>query len=85
MALTVGYGDNAREILEESVIPISQNLKSQSDSLKTVSVCMICKIFESLIVLQFPLIVVMLNLLFSGGWSFSVSRVFGYCDIRQCN
>lgn len=80
MALTVGYGDNAREILEESVIPISQNLKSQSDSLKTVSVCMICTTFESLIVLQFPLIVVMSNLLFSAGWSFAVSGVFGYCD-----
>ncbi|XP_061969824.1 uncharacterized protein LOC133692717 isoform X1 [Populus nigra] len=37
LALTVGSGDNAREILEESVAPISQALKSQSDSLKTES------------------------------------------------
>ncbi|KAL9386047.1 hypothetical protein Peur_023057 [Populus x canadensis] len=37
LALTVGSGDNAHEILEESVIPISQALKSLSDSLKTVS------------------------------------------------
>jgi hypothetical protein len=43
LALTVGSGDNAREILEESVAPISQALKSQSDSLKTESVCIICK------------------------------------------
>uniref|UniRef100_A0A6M2F5C7 Interferon-related developmental regulator N-terminal domain-containing protein n=1 Tax=Populus davidiana TaxID=266767 RepID=A0A6M2F5C7_9ROSI len=37
LSLTVGSGDSAREILEESVAPISQALKSQSDSLKTVS------------------------------------------------
>ncbi|KAG6784456.1 hypothetical protein POTOM_010151 [Populus tomentosa] len=36
LALTVGSGNSAREILEESVAPISQALKSQSDSLKTV-------------------------------------------------
>ncbi|KAB1204036.1 Interferon-related developmental regulator 1 [Morella rubra] len=34
LALTVGSGDNAREILEDSVTPISQALKSGSDSLK---------------------------------------------------
>ncbi|CAK7347437.1 unnamed protein product [Dovyalis caffra] len=37
LALTVGYGDNAHEILEESVTSISQALKSRSDSLKMVS------------------------------------------------
>ncbi|KAJ6337766.1 hypothetical protein OIU76_007447 [Salix suchowensis] len=37
LALTVGSGDNAREILDESVAPISHALKSSSDSLKTVS------------------------------------------------
>lgn len=34
LALTVGHGDNAHEILEESVPPISQALKSSSESLK---------------------------------------------------
>ncbi|XP_050206732.1 uncharacterized protein LOC126656255 [Mercurialis annua] len=37
LALTVGCGDNAREILEESISPISQALKSGSESTKTVS------------------------------------------------
>lgn len=37
LALTVGCGDNAREILEDSVTPISQALKSGSESTKTVS------------------------------------------------
>ncbi|XP_044511422.1 interferon-related developmental regulator 1-like isoform X1 [Mangifera indica] len=35
LALTVGFGDNAREILEESVTPISQALKARPESLKT--------------------------------------------------
>ncbi|KAF5456116.1 hypothetical protein F2P56_025627 [Juglans regia] len=34
LALTVGPGDNAREILEESITPLSQAFKSVSDSLK---------------------------------------------------
>ncbi|KAF5739470.1 hypothetical protein HS088_TW12G00676 [Tripterygium wilfordii] len=38
LALTVGCGDNAREILEESVTPLSQALKSGFESLKIVSV-----------------------------------------------
>ncbi|KAA3488739.1 interferon-related developmental regulator 1-like [Gossypium australe] len=37
LALTVGPGDNAREILEESMIPLSQAFKSGSDPSKTVS------------------------------------------------
>lgn len=37
LALTVGCGDNAREILEESVTSISQALKSGSEPTKTVS------------------------------------------------
>ncbi|XP_044474467.1 interferon-related developmental regulator 1-like [Mangifera indica] len=37
LALTVGFGDNAREILDESVTPISQALKAGSESLKTVA------------------------------------------------
>ncbi|EEF52291.1 interferon-related developmental regulator 1 [Ricinus communis] len=37
LALTVGCGDNAREILEDSVTPISQALKSGSESTKTAS------------------------------------------------
>ncbi|KAJ0025675.1 hypothetical protein Pint_08652 [Pistacia integerrima] len=35
LALTVGFGDNAREILDESVTPISQALKAGSESSKT--------------------------------------------------
>ncbi|KAF3446557.1 hypothetical protein FNV43_RR11737 [Rhamnella rubrinervis] len=34
LALTVGYGDNAREILEDSIPPISQALKSGAESAK---------------------------------------------------
>ncbi|KAG2699008.1 hypothetical protein I3760_07G173100 [Carya illinoinensis] len=34
LALTVGPGDNAHEILEESITPLSQAFKSVSDSLK---------------------------------------------------
>ncbi|KAJ7958257.1 interferon-related developmental regulator 1 [Quillaja saponaria] len=34
LALTVGCGDNAREILEESVPPLTQALKTKSDSSK---------------------------------------------------
>ncbi|KAL5559164.1 hypothetical protein UlMin_035375 [Ulmus minor] len=34
LALTVGPGDNAREILEESISPLSQSLKSGSESSK---------------------------------------------------
>ncbi|KAB2082758.1 hypothetical protein ES319_A05G218800v1 [Gossypium barbadense] len=37
LALTVGPGDNAREILEESMIPLSQAFKSGSDPSKTAS------------------------------------------------
>ncbi|KAH9755783.1 Interferon-related developmental regulator family protein / IFRD protein family [Citrus sinensis] len=37
LALTVGYGENSREILEESVAPISQALKSGFDSSKIAS------------------------------------------------
>lgn len=37
LALTVGCGDNAHEILEESIPPISQALKNPSDSRKTAS------------------------------------------------
>ncbi|KAJ4701627.1 Interferon-related developmental regulator like [Melia azedarach] len=37
LALTVGSGDNAREILEESITPFSQALKSGSESLKIAS------------------------------------------------
>ncbi|KAJ4837005.1 hypothetical protein Tsubulata_045182 [Turnera subulata] len=37
LALTVGCGDNAHEILEESITPISQALKSSPDSVKVVS------------------------------------------------
>lgn len=37
LALTVGQGDNAREILTESVVPISQALKSRPDSVKIAS------------------------------------------------
>lgn len=44
LALTVGFGDNAREILDESVTPISQALKAGSESLKTEAVCMIFNI-----------------------------------------
>ncbi|KAF2324273.1 hypothetical protein GH714_011534 [Hevea brasiliensis] len=36
LALTVGCGDNAHEIMEESVIPLSQALKSRSESSKKV-------------------------------------------------
>lgn len=38
LALTVGPGDNAREILEESVTPLSQAFKSGSEPSKTASV-----------------------------------------------
>ncbi|KAE8670213.1 activating signal cointegrator 1 complex subunit 2-like isoform X1 [Hibiscus syriacus] len=38
LALTVGPGDNAREILEESITPISQASKSGSESSKIASV-----------------------------------------------
>ncbi|KAF4361320.1 hypothetical protein CsatB_007445 [Cannabis sativa] len=34
LALTVGCGDNAREILEESVLPLTQALKSASETAK---------------------------------------------------
>ncbi|KAE8699212.1 activating signal cointegrator 1 complex subunit 2-like isoform X1 [Hibiscus syriacus] len=37
LALTVGPGDNAREILEESIMPISQASKSGSESSKIAS------------------------------------------------
>ncbi|CAN1135692.1 Interferon-related developmental regulator 1 [Linum perenne] len=37
LALTVGSGDNAHEILQESVTPISQALKSGTDSLRRVA------------------------------------------------
>ncbi|XP_021889645.1 uncharacterized protein LOC110808453 isoform X2 [Carica papaya] len=37
LALTVGPGDNAHEILEESVTPITQSLKSGSESSKIAS------------------------------------------------
>ncbi|KAE8715642.1 Ubiquitin system component Cue protein, putative isoform 1 [Hibiscus syriacus] len=37
LALTVGPGDKAREILEESIIPLSQPFKSGSESSKTAS------------------------------------------------
>ncbi|KAJ9166326.1 hypothetical protein P3X46_021100 [Hevea brasiliensis] len=37
LALTVGCGDNAHEILKDSVTPISQALKSGSEPTKTVS------------------------------------------------
>ncbi|XP_065846986.1 uncharacterized protein [Euphorbia lathyris] len=37
LASTVGCGDNAREILEESMTPISQALKSGSEPTKTIS------------------------------------------------
>lgn len=37
LALTVGYGENSREILEESVAPISQALKSGFDDSKIAS------------------------------------------------
>ncbi|XP_062101206.1 uncharacterized protein LOC133807080 isoform X2 [Humulus lupulus] len=35
LAFTVGFGDNAREILEESVLPLTQALKSASETAKT--------------------------------------------------
>lgn len=38
LALTVGSGDNAREILEESITPLSQAFKSGSESSKIASV-----------------------------------------------
>ncbi|XP_044511423.1 interferon-related developmental regulator 1-like isoform X2 [Mangifera indica] len=41
LALTVGFGDNAREILEESVTPISQALKARPESLKTAAVVVV--------------------------------------------
>lgn len=31
LALTVGFGDEAREILQESLTPLSQTLKSGSE------------------------------------------------------
>ncbi|XP_022772916.1 interferon-related developmental regulator 1-like isoform X2 [Durio zibethinus] len=37
LALTVGLGDNAREILEESITPLSQAFKSGSESSKIAS------------------------------------------------
>lgn len=37
LALTTGSGNNAREILEDSVIPISQALRSRSESSKVAS------------------------------------------------
>ncbi|XP_021662837.2 uncharacterized protein LOC110651748 isoform X2 [Hevea brasiliensis] len=40
LALTVGCGDNAHEILEESVIPLSQALKSRSESSKKLLECL---------------------------------------------
>ena len=36
--MTTGSGNNAREILEDSVIPISQALRSRSESSKVASV-----------------------------------------------
>ncbi|KAJ4879851.1 interferon-related developmental regulator family protein / IFRD protein family [Raphanus sativus] len=38
LALTVGLGDQAQEILEESVTPLSQALKSSSEALKITSI-----------------------------------------------
>lgn len=39
LAITVGSGDNAHEILVESTPHLSQALKSGTDSLKRSSVC----------------------------------------------
>ena len=41
LSLTTGPGEKAQEILEESVTPISQALKSGSETSKTSSVCLI--------------------------------------------
>ena len=41
LALTVGLGDQAQEILEESVTPLSQALKSGREALKITSVWMV--------------------------------------------
>lgn len=41
LALTVGCGDNANEMLEESLPVISQAFKSGSESTKTIAVSMI--------------------------------------------
>lgn len=48
LAVTVGCGDNAHEILEDSVTPISQALKSKSESSKMVSVCHLGLVFSCL-------------------------------------
>lgn len=42
--MTVGYGDKAHEILEESITPLSQALKSGSESTKIASVSRILEI-----------------------------------------
>lgn len=38
LALTTGYGKKAQEILEEAVFPISEALRSRSESSKIASV-----------------------------------------------
>lgn len=46
LALTVGCGDNANEILDESLPVISQAFKSGSESTKTIAVFMISCFFR---------------------------------------
>lgn len=46
LALTVGCGDNANEILDESLPVISQAFKSGSESTKTIAVSIISCFFR---------------------------------------
>lgn len=46
LALTVGCGDNANEILDESLPVISQAFKSGSESTKTIAVSILSCFFR---------------------------------------
>lgn len=73
--MTVGHGDKAHEILEESVPPLSQALKSGSESSK-ISVHSLYFMFNQFV---FVRCILMQNFMVYLTWSMIVvTGVFGY-------
>ena len=78
--MTVGCGDNAREIFEESVRPLDESLASKLDVSKIPSVSGSFEILQSCvqIFLDDFLVTVLLDLICLMPFMFVVAGVFGY-------